>query len=123
MTRVIFSFLLVLSILTGVYAADSATGDWEGSYQTDGYQSGTLRAKVEAAGDNRYKAVVSVPEFGQQFPLEGQEEEGKVVFNGTVDLGYELGSYQIKGEINESVFSGRFSGAQASGTFRMSRVE
>jgi hypothetical protein len=123
MTRVIFSLLLVLPLLIVVYAADSATGDWEGSFQTDGYQSGTLQAKVHAEGNGRYKAIISIPEYGQQFPMEGREEAGKVIFNGKVDLGYELGSYEIKGEIDEALFSGRFSGSQASGTFRMSRVK
>jgi hypothetical protein len=123
MTRAIFSLLLLLPFLAGVCAADSAAGDWEGSYQTDGYQGGALQAKVQAEGNGQYKALISLPEFGQQFPLQGQEEAGKVVFTGTVDLGSEMGSYEVKGEINESIFSGRFAGSQASGTFRMSRVK
>lgn len=117
-------FLLSMSTL---FAGDAFMGNYEGEYKTEAYDVGAIYAQVIAQGNGSYRAVFRVGFNGKDAPggsLVGNKEGNKVVFDGTIDVGYDLGgTYDVKGEIVDSKFSGHFSGSEASGNITMNKVE
>ncbi|HXK60379.1 MAG TPA: hypothetical protein PLP42_10855, partial [Acidobacteriota bacterium] len=116
------SLVLALVLLTGaalVIAEEDATGNWEGSFQTQEGYFGSLTALVSIEPDGTYKADVSAYEQGIDFRLPGRKVAEKVVFSGTVEVSPEIGSMEINGEIAGEKFSGTFKGNIYSGTFEL----
>lgn len=118
--------LLILAAAPG-YADDQIMGVWQGSYKTVSYESGHLFAQVIAIGGGAYRAAVRIGEDAPYAPrvvLEGRRQGEAAVFEGEFDLGYDMGGvYQVRAELKSGGFEGRFSSAEVSGTFEMSRTE
>lgn len=119
-------FFFALSINSFAARPDPAMGNWEGTFQTDTYESGAIHAQVIALGKGNYRAVITVVYGDQEGPkveLKGKRKRKKVVFSGSVDMGYDMGgTYDVSAEIVGKKFAGHFSGYEATGTFELIKV-
>jgi len=107
----------------GIESADSAMGDWEGTWKLDdGGDSGPVVTQVIALGKDKYTAKVMGEFDTREEPiavLEGQRDGALVHFAGP---GLADGTeFQIKAVIKDGQFSGSFTG-DASGSFVMEKV-
>ena len=104
-------------------SADSAMGDWEGTWKLDDESdSGPLVTQVIALGKGKYKAKVMREFNTREEPiavLEGQRDGALVRFTGPGRYGDN--EFQIKAVINGEQFSGTFTG-DASGTVTLKKV-
>lgn len=123
MPRNVVLMICLLAAIGLLFAADEATGSWEGSFQTQDGTFGSLTAEVDLLPDGTYKAVIAASEQGVQFELPGKREAEKVVFSGTINVSPEVGSLDIQAEIASGKFSGTFKGTTYSGTFELKRSE
>jgi len=119
-------FLLALTLNSFAAKPDPAMGNWEGNFQTDSYESGSLSAQVVALGKGTYSAVITViygGEVAARVKLPGRKKGKQVTFSGTVDVGYDLGgSYDVTAQIANGKLTGKFTGYEASGSFTMQKV-
>jgi hypothetical protein len=123
------AFLVMLPVVSSRAAEppDTVMGNWEGTYVGDALGSGSLYAQIIAEGKGRYRAVLSA-DIGEAQPVRGElrgEKKGeKVAFEGSVNAGPDAGGvYQVKGEIAEGKFAGRYEGQDDRGRFEMKRVQ
>ncbi|NOY61159.1 MAG: DUF1080 domain-containing protein [Calditrichaeota bacterium] len=121
------AMMFFLLTVTALFAGDAFMGNYEGEYKTEAYDVGSIFAQVIAEGNGSYRAVFRVGYDGKDAPggsLVGHKKGNKVIFDGTIDVGYDLGgSYGVKGEIDDSKFTGHFSGSEANGNITMNKVE
>lgn len=107
----------------GIESADSAMGDWEGTWKLDDESdSGPVVTQVIALGKDKYTAKVMGEYDTREDPiavLEGQRDGALVRFTGPGRAGYN--EFQIKAVIKDGQFNGSFTG-DASGSFVMEKV-
>ncbi len=107
----------------GIESADSAMGDWEGSWKLDDESdSGPVVTQVIALGQGKYRAKVMTEFDTREEPiavLEGQRDGALVNFAGPGRANDT--EFQIKAVIKDGQFSGSFTG-DASGSFVMEKV-
>jgi len=101
-------------------------GNWEGSWYGDTGGEGTLSAQVINQGKGNYRAVMKA-DIGEPEPargvMQGKRKGDRVQFKGTVDAGAALGGiYQCTGHILAGTFTGRYTGPDSEGSFRMKKV-
>ncbi|MBN1348560.1 DUF1080 domain-containing protein [candidate division KSB1 bacterium] len=120
-------YVLILSLLCVVLAgctseeAVQAMGDWKGHYTTEDGQTGDLFAQIIDRGNGNYEAIITVG-HDTKVKLMGKTEENKIVFEGKVDVGSERGgAYDVKAAISGSKFTGKFEGAENSGTLELKK--
>jgi len=113
----------VLEAKVGIEIADSAMGDWQGSWKLDDESdSGPVVTQVIALGQGQYTAKVTTEFDTREEPiavLDGQRDGALVRFAGPGRAGYN--EFQIKAVIEDGQFSGSFTG-DASGSFVMEKV-
>jgi hypothetical protein len=107
----------------GIESADSAMGDWEGSWKLDDESdSGPVVTQVIALGQGKYKAKVMREFDTREEPiavLDGQRDGAMVRFAGPGQANYY--EFQIKAVINGEQFNGSFTG-DVSGSILMEKV-
>jgi hypothetical protein len=113
----------IIEARMGIENADSAMGDWEGTWKLDDESdSGPLVTQVIALGKGKYKAKVMMEFDTREEPiavLEGQSDGAMVSFAGPGEANYY--EFQIKAVINDGKFSGSFTG-DVSGSIVMEKV-
>ena len=113
----------VLEAKVGIEIADSAMGDWEGTWKLDDESdSGPVVTQVIALGQGKYRAKVTTEFNTREDPiavLEGQRNGALVRFAGPGRANYY--EFELKAVINDGRFSGTFTG-DASGSFVMEKV-
>jgi len=103
---------------------DPFMGDWQGSWRLDdGSDSGPVVAQVIALGQGKYRAKF-LKEFEVRVPaiavLEGQLEEGKVIFSGPGKSGdFE---FSLQTVLENQKFAGTFRGQDFAGSLVMEKV-
>jgi len=120
MGRIAGIVALSLALLAGYAVADDddfIMGNYHGQFDTDAWQTRTLRAEVAATAKLRYRAVFHVGGEGldtQRVEITGRrnrEEDKHAVFSGEADLGEALGGeYVVEGRIENETFTGTFKG-------------
>lgn len=131
--------LIVFSLGSGLLAGCASTPDTAPPPDTvSGYYAGhwygpnpeqplgELMCTITPKDANSWNAhfVATFGETGEyQVPLEGNRLDGKVVFDGEVDLGGDQGGvFEWSGEIVGDTFNGEYSAARYTGTFRMTKT-
>ncbi len=113
----------VLEARQAIENADTAMGDWEGSWKLDDESdSGQVVTQVIALGKGEYRAKVLVEFDTREEPiavLDGQRDGAVVRFEGPGRAGYN--ELQIEAAIKDGQFSGSFNG-DATGNFTMEKV-
>jgi hypothetical protein len=114
----------VLEARTAIESADTAMGDWQGSWKLDDESdSGPLIAQVIALGKDGYKANLREEFDTPDEPivvLEGQHDGAAVRFEGRAELS-DGGILEIQAAIENGKFNGRFEGDEF-GSFAMERA-
>ncbi len=113
----------IIEARMGIESADSAMGDWEGTWKLDNEgDSGPLVTQVIALGKGKYTAKV-MREFNTRDEpiavLEGQRDGALVRFAGPGQADYY--EFQLKVAIKDEQFSGSFTG-DVSGSILMEKV-
>ncbi len=113
----------VFEARTAIESADTAMGDWEGSWKLeDESDSGLLIAQVIALGKGEYRANLLEEFDTREEPiavLDGERDGAVVRFAGPGRAGYT--EFQIEAAIKDGQFSGSFTG-DAVGSFVMERA-
>lgn len=118
------SSLVIFLICSVAFSQDSVMGDWKGSYSTEYGDTGVLQAQVIAEGRGNYRAFIRVGYEGPRVEITGHKQDNKTIFTSKVDVGYELGGvYDVTAEIVDSKFTGRFKGAEYSGSIKLHKLE
>ena len=114
----------VLEARTAIESADTAMGDWEGSWKLDDESdSGPLVAQVIALGKDGYRANLSEEFDTPDEPivvLEGKRDGAAVRLEGQAELS-DGGILEIQAAIENGKFNGRFE-RDAVGSFEMERA-
>lgn len=120
--KILFILLSLFCFANLSMAQDEIIGDWKGEYLSDYGDSGTITAEILAQKDDHYLASIRI-DYGSKLELAGKKTSAGVVFAGEIYVGEDLGgSYQIDARIVDGVFTGKFSGIQATGTINMKKV-
>ncbi len=138
LTRVMTSCLVLLLLVAaggcshmrgGGGASDPVSGYYAGSWYGPNPDTplGNLTCTITPKGSDTWDALFTATFGGvgeYELGLEGQEEEGKVVFSGSLDLGATAGGvFKWNGEIVEGKFIGSYTSEFVSGTFSMEKTE
>ena len=114
----------VIEARKAILTADSAMGDWQGSWKLDDESdSGPLVAQVIALGKDGYRANFFEEFDTQQEPMvviEGQRDGAVVRFEGRAELS-DGGILEVKTAIEGDKFNGSFKG-DAAGSFSLKRT-
>jgi hypothetical protein len=117
---ILFLAVFPASVLS---SGDAVMGIYEGFYTSDDGDYGPLSMKVIALGKKEYVAVIELSDRGMRVEIPGANEENRITFGGSVDLGTDLGgSYYIEATAEGSDLKGKFSGAFAEGTMTLKKV-
>jgi len=113
----------ILEARTAIESADTAMGDWQGSWKLDDESdSGQVVTQVIALGKDKYRANVLGEFDTREEPiaeLDGERDGSVVRFAGPGRAGYT--EFQIQAVIKNGKFSGSFKG-DAAGSFAMERA-
>jgi len=100
-------------------------GNFEGSATTPGGEEMPLEAKIVALANGAHVAKIDVN--GAIVEVKGQTqgkpEDGLCLYEDTVDLGPDMGSFKISAKVENKVFSGKAEGSTGVTTFTLNRVE
>jgi len=124
----LLAFLALTALSLSTYAAEArdVMGNWDGRWYGVESSEGPVTAHIIAEGKGNFRAVISV-DIGEVEPfpgeMRGKDQDAKVQFKGTVDLGPQNGGiYQLTGEVSDGKFTGRFSGLENRGRFELKKL-
>ncbi len=108
--------------------APNVAGRWAGTWESirNKGHGGTVSCDALEKSENEWTAVIYAeygPEMKFNIDLKGICEDGKVVFDGKLDLGEEQGIYTWTGAATAAEFSGSYKGPGENGIFKMTRAK
>lgn len=108
--------------------APNVAGNWAGTWESikNKGHGGTVNCNAVQKSENEWAAVILAeygPEMKFNIDLKGVCEEGKVIFDGRLDLGEEQGVYTWNGTATANEFSGEYKGPGENGVFKMARAK
>lgn len=129
MKQLVLTVALALGVAFSAFGASQKEielqGNFEGAARTPEGEEMPLTAQIVALADGAHVAKIDVN--GSIVELKGQTqgkpEEGLCLYEDSVDLGPELGTFKISGKVENRVFSGTAEGNSGLTTFTLNRVE
>jgi len=111
---------------TSVQYAPNVAGTWTGTWESikNPGNGGSVNCNAVQKTENKWSAVILAeygPEMKFNIDMNGVCEDGKVIFDGKLDLGEEQGVYTWNGTATASEFSGEYKGPGENGVFKMVR--
>jgi len=106
--------------------APNVAGTWTGTWESikNPGNGGSVNCNAVQKSDTKWTAVILAeygPEMKFNIDMNGVCEDGKVIFDGKLDLGEEQGVYTWNGTATASEFSGEYKGPGENGVFKMVR--
>ena len=111
---------------TPVQYAPNVAGTWTGTWESikNPGNGGSVNCNAVQKSDTKWTAVILAeygPEMKFNIDMNGVCEDGKVIFDGKLDLGEEQGVYTWNGTATPTEFSGEYKGPGENGVFKMVR--
>lgn len=128
MKKVLLTGCLALSLSLSVFAASEKEiemqGNFEGSVTAPTGDTMPVTAQIVALGKGEHVAKISVADAVVEVKgmTKGKSEDGLCLYEQTVDLGPDLGSFKINGKVENRVFSGTAEGSDGIHKFSLERV-
>lgn len=129
MKKTLFTGCLALSLSLSAFAADvkeiELQGNFEGSSKAPTGEEMALTAQIVALGQGKHVAKISVEGAVVEIKgmTKGKAEDGLCLYEETVDLGPDMGSFKVSGKVENKVFSGTAEGSDGMHKFTLNRVE
>ena len=129
MKKTFLSGCLALSLSLTAFAADvkeiELQGNFEGSSKAPSGEEMPLTAQIVALGQGKHVAKIDVNGATVEVKgmTKGKAEDGLCLYEETIDLGPEMGSFKVSGKVENKVFSGTAEGSDGIHKFSLNRVE
>lgn len=130
MKKHLLTALLAFGLATSALAASQVEIDLQGNFEGTATgptgESMPITAQIVALGKGDHVAKIHVGDATVELngKCKGKIEDGLVIYEGTIDLGYDLGGeYKVSGTVQNRVFSGTSTSADGTSKFSLNRVE
>ncbi len=129
MKKTLLTGCLALSLSLTAMAASvkeiELQGNFDGSVTAPTGETMPVTAQIVALGKGEHVAKISVADALVEVKgmTKGKAEDGLCLYEQTIDLGPEMGSFKISGKVENRVFSGTAEGSDGVHKFSLNRIE
>lgn len=129
MKKFLLAGILALGVTASAMAASEKEihlqGNFVGTATAASGEVMPLTAQIVALGKGKHVAKVHVADAVVELNgmTQGKAEDGLCIYEGTVNLGGDLGVFKVSGKVENDVFSGTSQGNEGTSTFSLKRVE